>query len=1304
MKIRWRVIRWVGIVILVGLLAAAVSLVWYLQSDAFQKLARNEVMSRLQSATGMQVGIGQLRVDLLNRNFEVRGLTLSPQPGHEETFRLSLDEARGKFRLGVLIRMKPHISELVLVRPRIRLTSGTGSSTWQPDGFLKVFKRSLDLAIDRVLVTDGWLDLNNRRIPFAVDLEDLDCSIVYLRPLDSYEVKLGYRNGLFDWADRKIRYDLNSELRIGLYGVDFQSIRLRHDESVLTGDGSLRDWRSPVLRLNMRGPLAGRDLSLVDEALADARGSAQVAFQLRWDHEGFRMTGDFSAEEAQFRAVRLARLRGAFDLKDDVFQLSNVTVGIGGGSAKLDGIFQLSSRNDSPHRVRISARNVPLSDAAVILKEPEIAFENSADADLTIAWRHGTQDLTFQASTRLHGLPLTQRVQSRRLTLDGSADIGYARGVWSISNASLRSPATTVTVSSAGKSDFSVHLLTSRIAEPMSLLQAISPDISNLVKEEPEIMEATGTFELDGVVHLARETPATFVARISARDGRWRSYRVDSVAADASWDGRTLDLKSLKALLDGQTIEGHLALRKPESNDEPYRLSFDGRLKGLSVATLRGAGLDISPDVAGDISGEGSVSYEGGNWTGQGTLDVENLSVGKEKVDSLRSRLRLGRDRLEVQDATLRRGLAEAEVRGSIRRSDRAMKLALSLKGLKLSEIPGLTDSGVPVEGSISAAGSLAGTFDEPAFDGKFELKGLHYSSLDLGEGSGTLKLAGRILEATAGVESGLGKLEGQARISIEPGFAGKASIDFHDWNLQKLVPAEIPRIFSDLSTALQGRLEVEGKFAEPSSLVMRGDMDGARLKIRGYDLHNQGKIRFSVANKMLHVDEAKFIGEGSDLTLSGDVPAPSATGLNLKLAGNVNLKVADLLVEKLHLSGSAGLDVRASGTLNDPEVIGQANLDGVQLDYNDLPFNLSGVEGRLVFSRDVVRLERIRGKMAAGTFDLAGVAEQKAGEIQSVNLQINIRRARVPYPKDFRTTFNAKLELSGNLQYQLLSGQVNVARAEYLRPISLLEQFARRGGGSGALVSVPALKGLRLNVDLQSNQGLIIDDETVQMRGSFRLRLRGTPAYPSLVGYMEANEGSILFRGNRFEFVFARADFYDRSRINPNLSARAEVDLKRYRMILDVKGPLDKLVFNLTSDPPLSTSDAVYLLASGQSGGAAQNEVRRESEVAGLSAGGFLSEGLTGGLTRQVERVFGFQNFRVDPFLAGTDNDPTARVTITRRISKDLVVTYSRNLSQSQDQIVILEFDVTKNFSIVATQDENGGYGLDFQFRKRIR
>ena len=1304
MKLRWRVIRWLCILLLVGLLAAAGSLLWYLQSDAFQALARSEVISRLQNATGMNVGLEQLRLDILNRNFAIRGLTLTPRPGTEGTFRLSLDEATGKFRLGVLIRMKPRISELVLVRPHIWLTSGTRSSTWQPDGFLKVFRRSLDLAIGKAVVRDGWLEVNNRRIPFAVALDDLACNITYLPSLENYEVKLGYRNGRFDWAGRQIWYDLDSELRVGLGGVEFKSLRIQHDGSVLAGQGSLRDWRSPVLMLDMRGQLAGQDLSLADEALGEARGTAQAGFRLKWDHEGFRMAGEFNAAEAEYRTVRLERLRGAFDIRDDVLQLRDVAVGIGSGNVKFDGVLQLGSRNPSPHRARISASGISLRAAAGVLELPEISFENTADAEATVVWRHGARDLTFQAATRLHGLPLTQWGQSRRLALDGTADISYVKGVWSISNANLQSPFTTVTASNAGDSDFRVHLVTSRIAEPMSLLQALSADVSSLVREQPEIMEATGAFGVDGVVQLSREASATFTGRISIQGGRWRTYRADNLVSEISWDGRLLQMKSLKALLAEQAIEGNLELRRPDSEGGGYHLAFQGVLKRFSVDSLREFGLGLSPDVAGVLSGEGSVAYDGANWTGQGTLEAENLAVGKEKFESVRARARLGRERLDIMEAVLRRGLAEARVQGSISGRERAMKLALRLKGLSLNQIPGLADSGVPVEGSITAAGLLAGTFQEPAFDGTYELKGLQYASLDLGEGSGTLKLADRVLEATAAVRSTLGRLEGKARISTEPGFAGMASLDFQDWNVQKLAPPETPRLLSDLSTALQGKLEIKGKFAEPSSLVLQGEMDGARLKIRGYDLHNQGKIRFSIANQKMHVDEARFVGEGSDLTLSGDVPAPSAPGLNLKLVGDVNLKIVDRLSEKLRIAGTARLDVRASGTVRNPEVIGQANLGGVQFDYNDLPFGLSGVEGRLVFSRDVVRLESVRGRMATGAFDLAGTAEHRTGEIRSFNLQINIRKARIPYPKDFRTTFDARLVLGGNPQYQILSGRVDVARAEYLRPISLLEQVAKRGGGTGPLVSDPALGGLRLNVELQSNQGLVIDDETVQLRGSFSLRLRGTPAYPSLVGYMEANEGSIMFRGNRFEFVFARAEFYDRSRINPNLNARAEVDLKRYRLVLDVKGTLDKLVFNLTSDPPLSTVDAVSLLASGQSGGAAESDIRRQSEVAGLSAAGLLSEGVTGGLSRQVERVFGFQNFRVDPFLAGADNDPTARVTITRRISKDLVVTYSRNLSQSQEQIVILEFDITKNLSIVATQDENGGYGLDFQFRRRIR
>jgi len=150
MKIRWRVIRWLCGVLLMALLAAVGCLVWYLQSDAFQAFARTEVVARCRvppAWTSPRTAPDRHP----DRRFLVRGFTLKPRQGKEGTFRLSLDQATGKFHLGVLIRMKPHVSELVLVRPRIWLMSGGGSSTWRPDAFLKVFKQSLDLAIARLL-------------------------------------------------------------------------------------------------------------------------------------------------------------------------------------------------------------------------------------------------------------------------------------------------------------------------------------------------------------------------------------------------------------------------------------------------------------------------------------------------------------------------------------------------------------------------------------------------------------------------------------------------------------------------------------------------------------------------------------------------------------------------------------------------------------------------------------------------------------------------------------------------------------------------------------------------------------------------------------------------------------------------------------------------------------------------------------------------------------------------------------------------------------------------------------------------
>jgi len=47
---------------------------------------------------------------------------------------------------------------------------------------------------------------------------------------------------------------------------------------------------------------------------------------------------------------------------------------------------------------------------------------------------------------------------------------------------------------------------------------------------------------------------------------------------------------------------------------------------------------------------------------------------------------------------------------------------------------------------------------------------------------------------------------------------------------------------------------------------------------------------------------------------------------------------------------------------------------------------------------------------------------------------------------------------------------------------------------------------------------------------------------------------------------------------------------------------------------------------------------------------------------------------------------------------------TYITNLSRGQEQIVRIEWNVNRRWSIVALRDEDGLFGIDVLFRKQFR
>jgi translocation and assembly module TamB len=85
------------------------------------------------------------------------------------------------------------------------------------------------------------------------------------------------------------------------------------------------------------------------------------------------------------------------------------------------------------------------------------------------------------------------------------------------------------------------------------------------------------------------------------------------------------------------------------------------------------------------------------------------------------------------------------------------------------------------------------------------------------------------------------------------------------------------------------------------------------------------------------------------------------------------------------------------------------------------------------------------------------------------------------------------------------------------------------------------------------------------------------------------------------------------------------------------------------------------------------------------------------------MQKLFGVSRIKIDPYVGGAENNPSsARVTIEQQVAKDLTVTYITDLAKSNQQIISMEYNVSRKVSIVAVRDQYGIVSFDVRIRQR--
>ena len=195
--------------------------------------------------------------------------------------------------------------------------------------------------------------------------------------------------------------------------------------------------------------------------------------------------------------------------------------------------------------------------------------------------------------------------------------------------------------------------------------------------------------------------------------------------------------------------------------------------------------------------------------------------------------------------------------------------------------------------------------------------------------------------------------------------------------------------------------------------------------------------------------------------------------------------------------------------------------------------------------------------------------------------------------------------------------------------------------------------------------------------------------------------------------------EFTNPNSIEPYFDLEARTQIRQpsqeYRIDVRFTGTMSAFTYDLSSDPPLTQVDVLSLIL-GQNPDLQRAELRAiesPQEVQNQLMSSVLAQLVASPITTQVgrvvERTLNVDTFTVTPLLS-TDSTlqqlPTARITVGKKISNRVFLTYSRSLDTTTSidyDLLLLEYAQSERVSWVLSRNQDGTFALDFRVRYRF-
>lgn len=1294
-----------------AVLAAVILLGGYLlDTPRAREWARRQIEVRASAALQREVTLEAVSFELVPLSVIAEGLRIGGGPDFPDNPFLVLPRAEIEADLEILTRRRLRLRLVKLERPQIDLRFTTFGDNLIGGGEKKGEKAELNIVLDRVEIDRGWVRLNEEPLQMSFVAEDVSSRLVGLGK-NHLQGELAIPRLVLALPNAQpVDLAVESELELTTEG-------LRIERATITGQGveiatsGVCDWsgkggQGNKCDLETRGHADGGLLARLGY-FRDLRG------QLRFD-------GRFAWRGAVgWRGKVMADQLGLFDFdfEDLEGQLSadrfGLRLGLNGAryaGGNLHGSIEADlSVPDDPLTIALELDGVALDPLLADIKIPVSGFASTA---------HGR--MSFKAPMREaltgngEGEFEIRPAAGPGLPFTGTVPLLIENGVLRLGSVSLHAPQQGVLASGSydlksNRGRISFDLATSDAAQVIELVMG---DRIDPAAERPIWAPISGVGR--AAVDLTLE-PGSFRAGLDLDLEQVRTAQVSNpVEVHGSLDLTSAAVENLRLDISHGNSALTLAGRAPyDSKVQPIDLKADIFAWPLHEAKSL---LPFDLPLDGPVSGRLGIQVRDDKTSG--TLDAHIapalVTLQNLRIDHLEAHLSWDERQVRFREIEARTPAGIVRAGGTFGIADQ--QLALEVRGSNLDIAAPPLAGYLPVEGAagrLTLDASLAGTLAQPRVQLAAEL-----SQLTLGERAltGRSRLAGSWDGQRVEVEGALldaVTLRGGGLLSLEPQNADLA-VEVAAGDL-----GELARLLAfdpgyPLGGELAARLAVKGPLEAPEVTIELGQ---TRLLFADHTLVGRPGSRVRFAGGAWQVADLAFEEEGSETFLRLDGQSGSDGQLGIQLRSKVDAEWLELAIAAfapdldLRPQGQLAIEGTIGGPPTAPTFSGRADFLGIGIAVPGIDQGLRDLRGTAIFSPGHIDLGRLEGRFAGGILSVTGQADLPRAAAEGVPaqpfsyaLQISGRNLRMRSIDGWTVAGNADLTLRSVERGHFLGGRVDIEQFDFRREIkldvaTLLRDFLRKQ----RLQVQPAgsaLANFQLNVEVRADHTIRVVNNLADLRASANFNLRGTLAAPLVYGEMSVDPGGkLVYNDSEYLIERGRLIFADPLKIDPEIDLVASTRVREFDINLAIFGTLNRLETRFASQPPLPDVDVFRLLAEGDfgSGDPLTGPQRGGEGSTSLSAASFLYGQAASAIGERVSNLFGLDKFRVDPLVGGTgDTLSAARVTVGKRLSRRLSLTYSVDPSTTESQRLQVEWRLTDGVVLVLTQNGDSTYSAD--------